>query len=177
MWQKSTKYAIICLDVRCPGNQNCQKHTWGQSEIVDKDFHVFVSFRNSLIIIFFFQFPILCSCPLFLPELLFLHWAVFWLFHHAFCWKSCMDVCGWADITVAGKVSTHFWSKSCSPSFQYTFTKRKICHSILNLEKEMATHSSTLAWKIPWTEEPGRLQSTGWLRVGHDGVTSLSCIE
>ena len=36
------------------------------------------------------------------------------------------------------------------------------------LEKEMATHSSTLAWKIPWTEEPGRLQSMGLLRVGHD---------
>ena len=41
------------------------------------------------------------------------------------------------------------------------------------LEKEMATHSSTLAWKIPWTEESGGLQSTGSQRVGHDGVTSL----
>ena len=38
----------------------------------------------------------------------------------------------------------------------------------------MATHSSTLAWKIPWTEEPGRLQSTGSLRVRHDEATSLS---
>ena len=36
------------------------------------------------------------------------------------------------------------------------------------LEKEMATHSSTTAWKIPWTEEPGRLQSMGSQRVGHD---------
>ena len=36
------------------------------------------------------------------------------------------------------------------------------------LEKEMATHSSTIAWKMPWTEEPGRLQSTGSQRVGHD---------
>ena len=36
------------------------------------------------------------------------------------------------------------------------------------LEKEMATHSSTLAWKIPWTEEPGRLQSMGLQKVGHD---------
>ena len=42
------------------------------------------------------------------------------------------------------------------------------------LEKEMATHSSTLAWKIPWTEEPGRLQSMVLERVGHDRVTSLS---
>ena len=36
------------------------------------------------------------------------------------------------------------------------------------LEKEMTTHSSTLAWKIPWTEEPGGLQSTGSQRVGHN---------
>ena len=36
------------------------------------------------------------------------------------------------------------------------------------LEKEMATHSSTLAWKISWMEEPDRLQSMGSLRVGHD---------
>ena len=36
------------------------------------------------------------------------------------------------------------------------------------LEKAMAPHSSTLAWKIPWTEEPGRLQSMGSLGVGHD---------
>ena len=35
------------------------------------------------------------------------------------------------------------------------------------LEKEMATHSSILAWRIPWTEEPGGLQSTGLQRVGH----------
>ena len=40
----------------------------------------------------------------------------------------------------------------------------------------MATHSSTLAWQIPWTEEPGRLQSMGSPEVGHNSVTSLSCI-
>ena len=43
------------------------------------------------------------------------------------------------------------------------------------LEKAMAPHSSTLAWKIPWTEEPGRLQSMGSLRVRHDWAASLSC--
>ena len=42
------------------------------------------------------------------------------------------------------------------------------------LEKAMATHSSTLAWKIPWMEESGGLQSMGSLRVGHDWATSLS---
>ena len=36
------------------------------------------------------------------------------------------------------------------------------------LEKAMATHSSTLAWKVPWTEERGRLQSMGLQRIGHD---------
>ena len=41
------------------------------------------------------------------------------------------------------------------------------------LAKEMATYSSTLAWKIPWMEEPGRLQSMGSQRVGHDWATSL----
>ena len=53
------------------------------------------------------------------------------------------------------------------------------CLSISNIlvsvvEKAMAPHSSTLAWKIPWMEEPGRLQSMGSLRVGHNWVTSLS---
>ena len=42
------------------------------------------------------------------------------------------------------------------------------------MEKAMATHSSTLAWKIPWTEESGRLQSMRSLRIGHNRATSLS---
>ena len=42
-----------------------------------------------------------------------------------------------------------------------------------DMEKAMATHSSTLAWKIPWTEEPGRLQSMGSLRVRNNWATSL----
>ena len=41
------------------------------------------------------------------------------------------------------------------------------------VEKAVAPHSSTLAWKIPWTEEPGRLQSKGSIRVGHDWAISL----
>ena len=45
------------------------------------------------------------------------------------------------------------------------------------LEKEMATHSSILAWRIPWTEEPGRLQSTGSQRVGHNWATSPSFLH
>ena len=46
---------------------------------------------------------------------------------------------------------------------------RFFCSPIISVaEKAMAPHSSTLAWKIPWMEEPGRLQSMGSLRVGHD---------
>ena len=45
---------------------------------------------------------------------------------------------------------------------------------LFNSRKAMATHSSTLAWKIPWTEEPGRLRSMGSLRVRHNWETSLS---
>ena len=44
----------------------------------------------------------------------------------------------------------------------------KYLRDSIYLEKAMALHSSTLAWKIPWVEEPGRLQSMGSLRVGHD---------
>ena len=47
-------------------------------------------------------------------------------------------------------------------------------NTMLFAEKAMAPHSSTLAWKIPWVEEPGRLQSMGSLRVRHDWATSLS---
>ena len=53
-----------------------------------------------------------------------------------------------------------------------TLQARREWQDILKMMKEnnykaMAPHSSTLAWKIPWMEEPGRLQSMGWLRVGH----------
>ena len=43
-----------------------------------------------------------------------------------------------------------------------------LCASLVSSEKAMAPHSSALAWKIPWTEEPGRLQSMGSLRLEHD---------
>ena len=45
------------------------------------------------------------------------------------------------------------------------------------LEKEMATYSSILAWRIPWTEKPGGLQSMGWQRVGHDWALVSSSIN
>ena len=45
------------------------------------------------------------------------------------------------------------------------------------LKEEMATHPSTLAWEISWTEEPGRLQFMGSQRAGHDGVTKHTHLE
>ena len=59
--------------------------------------------------------------------------------------------------------AVHGVAKSRTRLSYFTFT-----YHFHALEKEMATHSSTLAWKIPWTEEPGGLQSMGSLRVGHD---------
>ena len=47
------------------------------------------------------------------------------------------------------------------------------CYLLISLEKEMAAHSSILAWKIPWMEKSGRLQSMGLQRVGHNWATSL----
>ena len=64
--------------------------------------------------------------------------------------------------------SSSSYSCSFSPYIYFTLMSMP--------EKVMAPHSSTLAWKIQWTEEPGRLQSTGSLRVRHDWATSLSCI-
>ena len=63
-----------------------------------------------------------------------------------------------------------------SPTLQADslLSKPFILIGISILAPSMAPHSSTLAWKIPWTEEPGVLQSLGSLRVGHDWMTSLS---
>ena len=58
------------------------------------------------------------------------------------------------------------WENSPEPIFGNIYSS--------TMEKAMAPHSSTLAWKIPWMEEPGRLQSMGLRRVGHDWTTSLS---
>ena len=63
----------------------------------------------------------------------------------------------------------------------HTWDKSEVCSAEMNIAtvaflfgEGNGTHSSTLAWKIPWMEEPGRLQSMGSWRVGHDWATSLS---
>ena len=91
----------------------------------------------------------------------------------------------------------HKWLSKCHPqpaasvSFEDSFAMPLVAQTVKRLptmqetwvqalgrkdplEKEMATHSSILAWKIPWIEEPSRLQFTGLQRVGHDWATSLS---
>ena len=60
--------------------------------------------------------------------------------------------------------------------FTFTFILHIAVYICQSPEKAMEPHSSTLAWKIPWMEEPGRLQSMESGRVGHDWATSLSCI-
>ena len=72
------------------------------------------------------------------------------------------------DSNLENRISAHLEGKRQTDKLFYKFTQ------CLFLEKALAPHSSTLAWKIPWTEEPGGLQSRGSLRVGHDWVTSLS---
>ena len=81
------------------------------------------------------------------------------------------------------EASTFSMSNSFSPHL-HVFTTPKALQtpslwvfmeaSLCRREKAMAPHSGTFAWQIPWTEEPGRLQSMGSLRVRHDWVTSLS---
>ena len=72
------------------------------------------------------------------------------------CWELVMDREAW-------RAAVHGVTKSQTRLSDFTFT-----YHFHALEKEMATHSSVLAWKIPWMEEPGRLWSMGSLRVRHD---------
>ena len=76
--------------------------------------------------------------------------------------------CGWAG--TPQKVNGVLWI------LLVLFGTGSFSNLLLLSEKAMAPYSSTLAWKIPWMEEPGGLQSMGSLRVGHDWATSLSRI-
>ena len=90
----------------------------------------------------------------------------------------------------SGKLKINYW---CLGQWNQNHTLNRGCHECDDLEatkihewgymkikdlgtsqKAMASHSSTLAWKIPWMEEPGRLQSVGLWSIGHDWATSLS---
>ena len=76
----------------------------------------------------------------------------------------------WNQYRVGGKVT-----QISQVTIQITsFSQKEFTPLLSCSEKAMAPHSSTLAWKIPWMEEPDWLRSMGSLRVGHDWVTSLS---
>ena len=87
-------------------------------------------------------------------------------------WQVCIECCSTCPVLFLPvylcKCSA--WYLCTATSYVWAFWI-KLCFT---MEKAMAPHSSTLAWKTPWTEEPGRLQSMGSLRVGHDWATSLS---
>ena len=91
------------------------------------------------------------------------------------CPRLCLKYClctgiqvkvssGWSNSIM---LATHSWFLS-----NINLSANNTCFSV----KAMARYSSTLAWKIPWMEEPGRLQFMGSLNVGHDWATSLTCI-
>ena len=96
---------------------------------------------------------------------------------------SCFEACGifWIrDQTCVSCFDRHIlyhWATRKALFVNYCVTISYLCDE-LNLLcpflRCMAPHSSTLAWKIPWMEEPGRLQSVGSLRVGYDWASSLS---
>ena len=87
-------------------------------------------------------------------------------------WALLSQVPTHGPITVAGGMGISYWASMVSRS---TFIHLCVYWRLVDLlEKAMAAHSSTLAWKIPWTEEPGGLQSRGSRRVRHDWATSLS---
>ena len=93
-----------------------------------------------------------------IKTLLLLIIMLYWMLtiHKAMCQFPCVDY--------VVEISVQFCEVSTVITPFYTW----------RAEKAVAPHSSTLAWKIPWTEEPGRLQSMGSLGVGHDWATSLS---
>ena len=83
-------------------------------------------------------------------------------------WQNPGKVVSYRVFSNHPSVSAQFFSKCIS---SLCLLETICCLYIKTLEKEMATHSSTLVWKIPWTEEPGWLQSTGLQRVRHNWVT------
>ena len=90
--------------------------------------------------------------------------------------QSCPTLCDPKDCSPPGSsIPGDFPGKNTGVGCNKTKTKATQPQSLGwedPLEKEMATHSSIPAWRIPWTEEPGRLQSMGLQRAGHDQVTN-----
>ena len=91
--------------------------------------------------------------------------------------KVCSNSCPsspWCHPTISSSVAGFFSCPQSIPASGPFPMSRLFTLGSQSPEKAMALHSITLAWKIPWTEEPGNLQSMGSRRVGHDWATSLS---
>ena len=85
-----------------------------------------------------------------------------------------LDLSDWSQLWKS-QLADESWSGDQMSSWTWKNNLCPLRRAIqLLTEKAMAPHSSTLAWKIPWTKEPGGLQSMGSLRVGHNWATSLS---
>ena len=90
---------------------------------------------------------------------------------------TCVPSDGWQSLNhwTTREVAESTWTVYYLPSAIFLYEALFLYTFLVSLIGEgNGTHSSTLAWKIPWTEEPGRLQSLGSLRVGHNWATSLS---
>ena len=105
------------------------------------------------------------------------------------CWfccsvtQLCPTLCDSIDCSMPGFPVLHYlleFASLVAQMVKHLSTMRETWVRSLGqedpLEKEMATHSSNLAWKIPWKEECGRLQSMGSQRVGHNWATFTSCV-
>ena len=106
---------------------------------------------------------------------------LFWLFCYSgflYCECGVLSSCRAKASQCTDFSCCRTWTSQVAQTVKHLPTMRETHVQSLGredlLEKEMATHSSILAWKIPWMEEPGRLQSVGSQRVGHDWATSLS---
>ena len=116
------------------------------------------------------------SLPILLFSSIYLHWSLkkAFLFLFAILWNSAFK---WVYLSFSPLPFASLFTV-VAQTVKRLCTMRETRVQSLDLEdpleKETAIHSSTIAWKIPWTEEPGRLQTMGSQRVGHDWATSLS---
>ena len=109
-----------------------------------------------------------------LPSYLFYKWLYIYIYIYIYISISVL-ICNCTSPSPPSHMSIFYICFSVS-SLQVSLTIPYFYsqHACFNMEKAMAPHSSTLAWKIPWMEEPGRLQSMGSPRVKLDWATSLS---
>ena len=100
------------------------------------------------------------------PTDLVVHRSVSYLFVFSYCSWGSQGKNKWSSLPFPSPVDLVAQMVKCLPTMWETQVRSLVWED--PLEKEMATHSSIHAWKVPWTEEPGRLQPTGLQKVGHN---------